>query len=86
MQLAFTSSTEIGKLIMKQAAEHIVPGETFCDYAAFLQPCCTSSTAGTVPALPCAWGGDRDFIARTCTTSFDAAHAVTLKLGDSLHS
>ncbi len=35
MQLAITSSTEIGKLIMKQAAEHIVPGEIFCDYAAF---------------------------------------------------
>ena len=27
MQLAFTGSTEIGKIIMKQAAEHIIPGE-----------------------------------------------------------
>lgn len=25
MQLAFTGSTEVGKIIMKQAAEHIVP-------------------------------------------------------------
>jgi len=80
VQLAFTSSTEIGKLIMKQAAEHIVPGETFCDYAAFLQPCCTSSTAGTVPALPCAWGGDRDFyctdvhnLFRCCSCSYFGA-------------
>ena len=27
VQLAFTGSTEVGKIIMKQAAEHIIPGD-----------------------------------------------------------
>ena len=48
VQLAFTGSTEIGKIIMKQAAEHIVPGEKSYDSEAFTQSCCTSRTAGIV--------------------------------------